>query len=57
MHWIARDATTGCLTLRAALLAFHRLYGTHDGKSMAEAIIGLLDRANITAKVSTYLNY
>jgi len=56
-HWIAKDATTGSLILKAALLAFHRLYGTHDGKSMAEAVIGLLDRADITANVSTCLNY
>jgi hypothetical protein len=56
-HWITKDAMTGSLILKVALLAFHCLYGTHDGKSMAEAVIGLLDCTNITANVSTCLNY
>ena len=48
---------TECLILRVALVAFHCLYGTHNGKSIAEAVIGLLDHTNITANVSTCLNY
>jgi hypothetical protein len=50
-HWIARDKATQRLELKRALLAFHRLHGSHDGKSMAEAALHLLDRAGITAKV------
>jgi hypothetical protein len=48
---------TRSLILKVALLAFHRLYGTHDGTSMAEAVIRLLDHADITVNMSTCLNY
>jgi hypothetical protein len=51
-HWIARDKTTRSLTLKVALIAFHRLIGSHDGKTMAETVLRLLDRAGITTKVS-----
>jgi hypothetical protein len=50
-HWIAKNKL-GSLELKAALIGFHRLRGGHDGKSMANAVIGLLDRAEITMKVS-----
>jgi hypothetical protein len=42
---------TGGFLLKAALLAFHWLHGTRDGKSMAETVIRLLDCANITTNV------
>jgi hypothetical protein len=52
-HWIARrgDTDVDVLTLRAALIAFHRLRSRHDGQSLADAVLRLLDRAGITDKV------
>jgi len=42
---------TSALQLEAALIAFHRLHGDHDGESLAELVLQLLDRARITVKV------
>jgi hypothetical protein len=53
-HWIAKDSATGSLILKVALIAFHCLRGTHDGKSMAEAAARLLDHANITTNVCVF---
>ena len=50
-HWIARDKATQSLQFKWAPLAFHCLCGGHDGKSMAEAALHLLDRADITSQV------
>jgi len=52
-HWIANDHEMGTLKYRAALIAFHRLRGGHDGKTVGEIVVNLLDRAAITVKVST----
>src|SRR6202451_4503075 len=53
-HWIAKEAASGSLQLKAALIAFHRLCGTHDGKNMAETALQLLDRADVTANVCAF---
>jgi hypothetical protein len=46
------------LQLKHALIAFHRMCGGHDGKSMAELGMAMVDRAGITANVSELtLNY
>lgn len=52
-HWIARidSGATTSLQLKASLIAFHCLRGSHDGESLAATIIKLLDRAEITVKV------
>lgn len=50
-HWIAMTLGTTALELKAALIAFHRLRGDHDGESLAEVVLQLLDRAGITLKV------
>ena len=50
-HWIAMIHGTTALELKAALIAFHRLCGDHDGESLAEVVLQLLDRAGITLKV------
>jgi hypothetical protein len=42
---------TTSLQLKAALIAFHRLSGSHNGVSLGTAVIDLLDRAGITLKV------
>ena len=44
---------TSSLRLKTALIAFHPLTGHHTGEMLAKAVIGLFDRADITAKVST----
>ena len=50
-HWIAKVEGTTALQLKTALIAFHRLHGRHDGKTLAETVMKLLDRAQITVKV------
>ena len=50
-HWIAQNRETGALKLKAALIAFHRVCGGHDGLSLAGVVLGLLDRAGVTMKV------
>ncbi|KIL57978.1 hypothetical protein M378DRAFT_188346 [Amanita muscaria Koide BX008] len=53
-HWLARDVSTRSLQLQTALLAFHRLQGSHDGKSLANAAIFILDRAKIVSKLGHF---
>jgi len=50
-HWIVKRGDTDALVLRAALIAFHCLSGRHDGMSLADTVLRLLDRAGITTKV------
>ena len=50
-HWISLDEAKGRLELRTALIGFHRLKTRHTGQNLAEAILELLDRANVTLKV------
>jgi len=52
-HWIAKIEDTTALKLVLALIAFHRVFRRQDGKSLMKIIIELLDRAEITVKVST----
>jgi hypothetical protein len=51
-HWIAKVKGTTALQSKVALIAFHRLSGRHDGKTLARTVLHLMDRANITMKVS-----
>ena len=50
-HWITMIPRTTALQLEKALITFHRLLGDHDGESLAEIILKLLDQATITVKV------
>jgi hypothetical protein len=50
-HWIAEVPGTSALQLKTALIAFHRLCGSHSGRLLAKTVMRLLDRAGITAKV------
>ena len=50
-HWVAEVEGTTALHLKSALIAFHRLHGRHDGKSLAKVVMQLLDRAGVTVKV------
>ena len=53
-HWIAEDTETKSLSLRSALLGFHRLRGSHTGESLARTILYLLDRAGVTTKTGHF---
>ena len=50
-HWIALNAPSGHLVLRAALIGFRHLEKNHSGVNIAMAIIELLDHADVTLKV------
>ena len=51
-HWIAKVNGPGmALESKTALIAFHRIRGSHDGKNLAKVVLTLLDRAEITMKV------
>ena len=50
-HWIAKCGDTEALVLKTALIAFHHLCGNHDGMTLADVVLLLLDRAGITMKV------
>jgi hypothetical protein len=54
-HWITKEDWTNVLVLKAALIAFQHTPGTHSGDNLGASIVGLLDRANVTKKVSIYL--
>ena len=51
-HWISQDKSSGRLVLKAALIGFHRLKENHTGVNIARTILYLLDRADVTVKVS-----
>ena len=50
-HWIAKHGDTDTLVLRAVLIAFHCLSGRHDGMSLTDTVLCLLNRAGVTTKV------
>ena len=50
-HWIAEEEGSSSLQLKSALVAFQRIWGPHDGPSLANVVFRLLDRAGITKKV------
>lgn len=53
-HWIA--VKDGKLTLKVALIGFHRLKAKHTGKNIARTLLHLIDRAGIKHKASCQLN-
>lgn len=53
-HWLYEDQNKN-IKLAARLIAFHRFWGHHDAKNMADVTFRLLDRAGITAKVGFIL--
>ena len=42
------------MTLRSALLGFHRLRGSHTGESLARTVLYLLDHAGVTTKTGHF---
>ena len=56
-HWIGKVDGRGMdLETKTALIAFHHIIGTHDGKNLAKVVLALLDRAEITKKVANFNN-
>jgi hypothetical protein len=53
-HWIVRDEATGALRLKAGLIAFHDLPGSHTGKALAVTMLRLIDRAGATLKIGHF---
>ncbi|KAG2147387.1 uncharacterized protein EDB93DRAFT_1250525 [Suillus bovinus] len=51
-HQTAKEEQTSVLVLKAALIAFYHIPGSHTGKSLGSIILHLLDRANIAKDVS-----
>lgn len=56
-HWIAREKHSLALVLKAALIAFHHIPGSHTGIFLAGEMIKLLDRAEVTENVSAYFHH
>jgi hypothetical protein len=54
-HWIAKEEKTSVLVLKAALIAFHHVPGSHTGKSLGSVILHLLDCADVAKDVSVHL--
>ena len=50
-HWLARENGTNRLQLKASLIAFHRLRGSHSGDRIARIVLHILDRVGITVEV------
>jgi hypothetical protein len=49
-----RDEATGALRLKAGLIAFHDLPGSHTGKALAVTMLRLIDRAGATLKIGHF---
>lgn len=54
-HWIVKVDEMTALQPKVALIAFHCVRGSHDGKSLAKIVLELLDRAKITVNVRILL--
>ena len=50
-HWISLEAPSGRLSLRAALIGFHRLKKNHTGINIARTILYIPDHMDVTHKV------
>jgi hypothetical protein len=57
-HWIEAfdETSTGSkkIRLRADLIGFHHIPGRHTGEHLAHCFLHILDRINITSKVSNF---
>jgi hypothetical protein len=54
-HWIAKETKTSMLVLRAVLITFSHMPGSHAGDCLGQSILDLLDHAEMTEKVCVYL--
>jgi hypothetical protein len=57
-HWINIDPDTGRWILRAEVVGFRLIHGTHGGDNLGRYFVGLCDRVGImsrsNSKVSAY---
>ena len=53
-HWLYEDSQHN-IKLGTRLIAFHRFWGCHTAKNMADVTLKFLDRAGTTANVSVFL--
>jgi hypothetical protein len=53
-HWIARENNSMVLVLKAALIVFHHVPGSHTRVSLACEMVMLLDRAEVTENLSVH---
>ena len=53
-QWVHHDDTDGCIKIKAQLIAFHQIWGSHTAKKMAKLCLDLLDRAGTTSNVRFY---
>jgi hypothetical protein len=53
-HWLYEDKNKN-IKLATRLIAFHRFWGRHTAKNMANVTLKILDRAGTTANVSFFL--
>jgi hypothetical protein len=53
-HWIVLDDGTAMLVLKAGLIAFHCIPGSHTGEALGLKILHLLDRAEVTNNVGVW---
>jgi hypothetical protein len=54
-HWIAKEIGNSRLILKAALIAFHHIPGSHTGKVLGSTMLKLIDRAEVKHNVSVSL--
>ena len=50
-HWIKRHESSHRLELQGALIGFHRLRGSHNGRRLARVVVHILDQVGIATKV------
>jgi hypothetical protein len=55
-HWIAIDMA-GHLSLKCALIAFHKVWGKHNASNLATVMLNVMDRAGTTTKVSSFYSF
>ena len=62
-HWLEAETVATAeglvtnLQLRADLIAFYHLPGRHTGEHMAGTLVHVLDRLNITDRMSIVIQY
>jgi hypothetical protein len=54
-HYLAKDSISGNLVLRAQLVAFRELEGSHTGRNIAKVFLQVLKEINCLDKASTSL--
>jgi hypothetical protein len=56
-HWIAKESEKEALVLKAALITFHHIPGSHTGMALALKILELIDHAEVKHNVGVLLYF